>query len=147
MEGHLQSLSSESLIKAEKLFLEQPEKYLSDLIEASFHRFFTSYSMALNKMYNRHGNLFHRPFKRFKVNDDTQFCQLMVYVHANAQKHQLVKSFKNYKWTSYHSFISNSATLLEREYVFGIFGSKEQFFAFHETQAEYYYTINDSMDD
>jgi len=26
MEGHLQSLSSESLIKAEKLFLEQPEK-------------------------------------------------------------------------------------------------------------------------
>lgn len=103
--------------------------------------------MAFNKMYSRKGNLFHRPFKRVQIKDDIQFCQLIVYVHANAQKHQLVKDFRDYKWCSYHSFLSTGATLLNREYVFSVFGGKEPFVDFHITQAGYYYTFNDSIEE
>ncbi len=144
---YLLSVNSGSLIKTERLFLEQPDKHFSDLIEAAFHRFFTSYSMAFNKMYSRNGNLFHRPFKRIQVENDLQFCQLMVYVHANAQKHRLVRIFSDYKWSSYHSFVSNGATLLDREYVFSVFGDKEQFIDFHTTQSDYYYNLNNSIED
>src|SRR5258705_3606773 len=45
----------------------------SSLVEKAFHQFFTSYSMAFNKMHGRTGNLFHRPFKRLEVTSETQF--------------------------------------------------------------------------
>jgi hypothetical protein len=142
---YLQALPVQSLIKAEKDFLEKQELSFTGLIEAEFHRLFTSYSMSFNKMYSRKGNLFHRPFKRVCVKDDIHFCQLMVYLHSNAMKHRLVKKFQEYKWSSYNSFISSANTLLERDYVFGIFGSKGQFVEFHETQSAYYYGVRNSM--
>lgn len=47
----------------EKKFLEH-QCSISELIEHGFKRFFQSYSLAFNKVHQRQGNLFHKPFKR-----------------------------------------------------------------------------------
>jgi putative transposase len=70
------------------------------LLETEWQRFFTCYSMSLNKMYSRSGNLFHRPFKRVLVNRDHQFTQAVIYIHANSVKHRLINDFTAYPWSS-----------------------------------------------
>ena len=43
---------------------------VSQFIEHIFKRFFQSYALAFNKMYNRQGNLFYKTFKRAEVNKE-----------------------------------------------------------------------------
>jgi putative transposase len=53
-----------------------------DLIEFEFRRFFISYSMAFNRVFNRTGNLFSRSFKRVQIEKDNQFTQAIIYLHS-----------------------------------------------------------------
>ena len=84
IKAYLQCLPATALKPVEK-------KYLTDittaelLIEFEWKRFFTSYSMALNKQQKRKGNLFHRPFKRVEVNKENYFTQAIIYIpmHKN----------------------------------------------------------------
>ena len=144
---NLNSLEEGSRLKAEKAFLKSPEQLLNDLIEAQFHRFFTSYAMAFNKMFGRRGNLFQRAFKRVRVKTDEQFLQTMVYVHANAMKHKIVTSLKAHPFTSYNEYLTDASSKLNRNYALEILGGKERFIEFHETQTKYYYDDKDMLDE
>ncbi len=123
---------------SEKLYLDK-KLLLGELIERTFKRFFQSYSMAFNKQYNRNGNLFYRPFKRVEINKDSQFTQTIVYIHANAQKHQLVKDFTSYKWSSWLSVVSESPTRLLRSELLDWFGGKDRFIQTHSDLSQYYF--------
>jgi putative transposase len=48
----------------------------------------------------------------------------------------LENNLKDYKWSSYHSIISDKPTKLERETVLDWFGSKEEFIDFHHCKLE-----------
>jgi putative transposase len=139
---YLQSLPASALKPVEK-------NYLTDtsttelLLEFEWKRFFTSYSMAFNKQQRRKGNLFHRPFKRVEVNKESYFTQAVVYIHANAQHHKLVKDFTQHKWTSWHSIISDRPTQLKRNEVLDWFGGLQQFIKVHKEMTGYYY--NDTI--
>jgi len=117
------------------------------LLLSQFKRFFTGYAMAFNNMFNRTGNLFYRTFKRIEITSDEQFTQTLIYIHANAQKHKLVKDFTMHPWTSYHSIISDKPTKLLRDEVLEWFGGKERFINTHRSQAEYYYPFPGSIED
>jgi putative transposase len=78
--------------------------------------------MAFNKQHYRTGNLFQRPFKRIEVNKESYFTQAIIYIHANALKHKLVKDFATYEWSSYQSIISDKPTLLQKQEVIEWFG-------------------------
>jgi REP element-mobilizing transposase RayT len=132
-------IQKELRLKSETVFLEAPEKYFDELIEAQFHRFFTSYSMSFNRMYGRRGNLFQRAFKRVLIKDDIQMLQAIVYVHANAVKHQITKSLQESRFSSYQSYLSNAPTLLSRNYILDLFGGVTAFQKFHQEQTGYYY--------
>ena len=107
-------LRKQQILKpAEKIYLEGKESS-TRLLEKAFQQFFTSYSMAFNKMYDRDGNLFHRPFKRIEINKESHFTQAIVYIHANPLKHKLVDDFTLYYWSSWKSLISDAPTLLLR---------------------------------
>ena len=108
----ISTLPKEKQTKTEQHFLS--DNNINTIIEIEFKRLFTSYAMAFNKMHNRNGNLFSRTFKRVAIIKDSQFTQAIIYIHANAQKHQLVKDFTAYSWSSYHSFISNKSTKVLR---------------------------------
>jgi hypothetical protein len=95
--------------------------------------------MAFNKMYNRAGNLFHRPFKRVQVNKESHFTQAVIYIHANPLKHKLVTDFTNYYWSSWKALISDSTTQLLRKELIDWFGTREQLIKAHYDLSQYYY--------
>jgi len=119
----------------------------SELIEQTFKRFFQSYALAFNKQHHRHGNLFYKPFKRVKIENDAQFSMALIYIHANAAKHGLVKDFTSYTWSSWHSIISNQPTLLLRDEVIKWFGSLEVCIKSHKELAASYYNCEMAIED
>lgn len=123
---HLQLLPADALKPIEKDYLSNATA-TEMLLELEWKRFFTSYSMAFNKQHNRTGNLFHRSFKRIEIDKASHFTQAIVYIHANAQHHNLCKDFTQHKWTSWHSMLSKKPTSLKREEVLEWFGGLERF--------------------
>ena len=95
----IHSKETKQITLTEKLFL-QKKVSVSNLIGKTFTRFFQCYAQSFNKIHNRKGNLFYKPFKRIEVSTDSQFTQAMIYIHANALKHGLVKDFTKHKWSS-----------------------------------------------
>jgi REP element-mobilizing transposase RayT len=143
---YLQKQPPEKLKRVEKNYL--VDKATAELlIECEWKRFFTSYSMCYNKEYNRKGNLFYRSFKRVEVIKESHFTLVIIYVHANAQKHQLCKDFTTYPWSSWHTFLSDRPTLLCRQEVLDWFGGLQQFIEAHKEMSEYYYDGDGGMDE
>lgn len=122
-------------VKSEERLLEgmknSKQKTFSDFLSKQFSHFFGAYSKAFNKQEERKGSLMQRPFKRCEVKNTDKFRSLLAYIHLNAQKHKIVGDFRNYKWTSYHSYLSEKPTLLLRDEVLEWFGSKQEFIDFH----------------
>ena len=130
----------------EKKFLEN-NITISELTEQSFKRFFQSYALAFNKLHNRSGNLFYKPFKRVAVDRESQFTQALVYIHANSLKHGLTKDFTSWKWSSWQSLISEGETQLLRDEVLDWFGGKQQLIKAHKDLTQYYYDSEISIED
>ncbi len=100
------------------------------LIDSAFQRFFTSYSMSFNSRNKRKGNLFHLPFNRVAIDSEAHFTQTVVYIHANAQKHQLCDDFRDYQWCSWQEIMSGKSGMIDSKYLFDWFGSREQLMQF-----------------
>ena len=98
-------------------------------------------------MYNRQGNLFYKPFKRIEVDKNSQFTQIVVYIHANPLKHQLVKDFSLYKWSSWKSTLSESSTRLLRKELLEWFGGRGLFIKTHTDLSQYYYDNDLAIED
>jgi putative transposase len=146
IQANLESKIFRELTMTEKKFLNN-EICTSELIEQSFKRFFQSYSLSFNNVYDRKGNLFYRPFKRIEINKETQFTQAVVYIHANPVKHQLVTDFKQYQWSSWHDLISESPTELLRQELLDWFGNKDLFIRTHKEMTKYYYDSQISIEE
>jgi putative transposase len=137
---------SRPLSKTENKFL-KAEITLSELVEYYFKSFFQSYSLAFNKANSRTGNLFQRPFKRIEVKKESYFTQAIIYIHANAAKHKLVKDFTRYKWCSYQSFLNDKPSKICKEEVIDWFGGIMQFVLLHNSQTEYYYNSDIAVEE
>ena len=120
---------------------------LSELIEQEFKRFFQSYALAFNKTEKRKGNLFYKPFKRIKIEKDSQFTSTLIYIHANAMKHGVSKDFTKYQWSSWQTILSDKPTLLLRKEVIDWFGSLQNLIKTHEEMASFYYDCPFSIED
>lgn len=157
---YLQSKSKKDLTTIESKFLMQrvanlskvgnpdiPKITFSVLIEQTFKRFFQSYALSFNKQHNRKGNLFTKPFKRVKIEKDSQLTMAIIYIHANAAKHSLVKDFTSYKWSSWHSILSNNPTSLLRDEIINWFGNLEVCIKTHRELAANYYDCEIAIED
>ncbi len=142
----LQNKNQVELSITEHKFLRN-EIRLGELIEHAFKRFFQSYALAFNKMYNRKGNLFYRSFKRILIEKASQFTMAIIYIHANAVKHELVKEIKDYKWSSWHTILSEQPTLLARNEVIEWFGGLEVCIKTHKELTAYYYDCAIAIED
>jgi putative transposase len=86
--------------------------------------------------------MFNKPFRCIEVEDDLHFSQLVVYIHANPLKHQVMKDFTKYRWSSYQAIISNRYTLIKRDGVLKWFGDRHNFIQTHQIQSDFYYNHN-----
>jgi hypothetical protein len=124
-----------------KLLASTPQPFLQDAKllttpptpSQAFHRFFTSYSKAINKQQDRHGSLFENPFKRIEVDSPDYFTNLVFYIHANPQLHGIVNDFRNYTWSSYGKIVSQA----QNHSVIEWFENKENFIFFHEQKIDF----------
>ncbi len=82
-----------------------------------FSNFFNAYTKAINKAYQRSGSLFEHPFGRIPVDSDAYFSQLVIYIHQNPQRHNLIDDFQEWPYSSYRTLFSAQATRLKREVV------------------------------
>lgn len=107
---------------------------VKNYVSRKFSHMFNSYAQSINSAFNRTGGLFETPFKRKKVTAEAYFTAMIGYIHLNPVKHRFVKSPEEYIWSSYHSFLSNRPTKLNREEVLSWFGGVKEFKDFHQAQ-------------
>jgi putative transposase len=105
--------------------------YISELVSNQFRLFFMSYAKAINKQVRRTGSLLQKNFKRLAVNGVQHRVNLVLYIHANAQLHDLCDDFRDWADSSYFSMLANGTTKLRRSEVLDWFGGKEQFVKAH----------------
>jgi len=113
--------------KLSNLELPNQQKTTHDIVSHQFKKFFQSYAMAFNKEQKRIGTLFQTPFKRVRLDDVNYLRELACYINTNAQKHNLVKDFRDWKWSSYHNIISNKETKLLKEELISYFEDADNF--------------------
>lgn len=104
---------------------------VSHLISNQFSRFFNAYAKAINSEYGRTGSLFQHPFGRVLISDDCQFWGVIAYIHQNPQKHKFVNDFREWKWSSFSSMISDKPTRLQRQQVLEWFGDTQHYQDLH----------------
>ncbi|MGN6491819.1 MAG: transposase [Agriterribacter sp.] len=143
--SYLDNIELKALSITEKGFLQKGIS-TSELVEYAFKRFFQSYALAFNKVHNRTGNLFYKPFKRVQINDNSHFAQAVIYIHANPVKHNIIKDFSKYYWSSWNSYMSNTPSKLLREEVLEWFGGKDAFIKAHYSLTQFYYESEVGID-
>lgn len=96
-----------------------------------FSDFFNAYAKAINQAYSRTGSLFQHPFGRIPVTSDRQFWSVVAYIHQNPQKHKFVDDFREWKWSSYATFLTEKPTRLRRTEVLEWFSGRQRYEELH----------------
>jgi putative transposase len=104
-------------------------------LQCQFSHLFNAYTKAINKRYNRTGSLFQERFRRKEVISEVYFTRLIYYIHFNPQHHGLLDDFSDWPYSSYHSLLSKSKTLLQRNDVLDWFGGRDWYQKFHKESA------------
>ena len=99
----------------------KPEK---EPLEQVFKRIGGRYVYWYNVKYQRVGHLFQDRFKSEPVEDDSYFLTVIRYIHQNPVKAGLCKNIKDYKYSSYAEYVSNS-WIIDTDFVFDMISNKE----------------------
>jgi len=97
-----------------------------------FGNLFNAYTKAFNKVYQRTGSLFVKPFKRIEVTSDAYFRRLIACIHQNPQHHGLIDNFQLWPYSSYQTILSHKPTHIHREDVLTWFGDGKVYQAYHQ---------------
>jgi putative transposase len=101
-------------------------------ISLKFGHFFNAYAKAFNKKYDQVSSLFQDRFQRKEIRDESHFLRKFYYIHWNPQKHNYVKDFKTWDFSSFKIYMSNKPTFLPRQEILESFGGKGNFIADHQ---------------
>ncbi|HLR77024.1 MAG TPA: transposase, partial [Balneolaceae bacterium] len=113
------------------------ETPVNKFLEVQFKRLFSSYTLSVNKVYDRSGSLFRKRFKRTLVDSQEYLTTLIHYIHHNPIHHHFTDDFKCWHYSSYSAIIGNGLTKVEREKVMELFGGRDRFIRFHSGLKEY----------
>ena len=111
-------------------------KHLETFLSRQFANLFSSYTQALNKQQNRIGSLFIPNFKRKLIDNDQYFRQIIHYIHYNPVHHNFVKDLRDWRYSSFEAYFSDKPTRLAKDEVIRRFGSKEEFWRFHQMEID-----------
>ncbi|WP_420318511.1 transposase [Ekhidna sp.] len=115
---------------------ENPEGLIQK-ISQQFGNLFNAYTKAYNKMYDRRGSLFIPKFRRKHIDNDAYFTRLIAYIHNNPIHHQFITDLDDWPHSSYHSYLLDKPTRLQRNEGIEWFGGKDEFLKVHkELQAK-----------
>jgi putative transposase len=81
---------------------------INTFYEDQFKRFFTSYSRAFGKTYNRVGSLFRAKFKRVVLPNRERLLDKIFYVHHNPMHHRFCTRYMDYPYSSYLDYLDGN---------------------------------------
>lgn len=96
-----------------------------------FSHLFNRYAKNFNRWTDRKGKLFDNPFKRVLIDNKSYFTNLICYIHRNPIHHGVTKNYGAYPYSSFHLFLNEQTTLLQRQKVLIHFGGKDNFLKAH----------------
>jgi hypothetical protein len=102
------------------------------LFEKGIKSFFISYAKVINKKYNRVGSLFQGRYKVSEITSDSYYTTIITYIHQNPVVAKLVKNMDDYKYSSYAAYLSQRATMLNKQEVLEWFGGLDSFINHHK---------------
>lgn len=131
-------------------FSSDPEilSWRKPVAEKQFGHLFGTFAKKMNLKYKRTGSLFEHTLRRILIDNEGYLLNVVRYIHHNPVKHRIVKQTTDYVWTSYHSFMSQRQTKLQRDKTLFWFKGLDQFTSYHEKQeddeyAKAYFIEND----
>lgn len=97
-----------------------------------------SYTKYYNTKYKRVGPLFQGEFKAVLVESDEQLIHLSRYIHLNPVSSFLVKNLEQYKWSSFHEYITEKEDgICFKEEILNFFKSRKTYEEFILDQVDY----------
>lgn len=96
----------------------------------------------INKLACRKGNLFNRPFKRYKIWTDRDVSAAIWFIHNIPKLSGEVKNFHEWRYSSYHDLLSGKHILISEKAIDHC-GNVNDFISFHQNQPEEYYITAD----
>lgn len=109
---------------------------LPNFCSNQFKNFLISYSKSFNNMYDRRGSLFLDNIQRTPVTNEDYFTTMVRYIHFNPVLHRFVNRPVDWKFSSFHAFLTEKRTLIDKRFVLDWFGGSEQFIKFHQSIQE-----------
>lgn len=106
---------------------------LSGLVSKRFSNLFNAYTKAYNKKYDRIGSLFTRAFNRKQITSNQYFTYLITYIHNNPVHHGFVKNIADWPHSSWHAYMFNKKTKINKDKGLALFGSREAFIKIHQS--------------
>jgi len=99
----------------------------SKIISQKRSNLFNTYAKSINKAYQHSGSLFRDRFKRKRIKNEAYLKNLIVYVHLNPEHHRFTDDFKNYRFSSYQSYLSDLPSKVKRDFILDVFEDKANF--------------------
>ncbi len=93
---------------------------------------FLSFNQSLQKQLGGGSNVFQKVFKKHLLKDGNQLQKSIVYVHSNAEKHQITDDFKKYTYSSYQNIMLKKDRLVDTNKCLGHFDGLENYLKLHE---------------
>lgn len=114
---------------------------IKQLKEGGITEFISKLSNSYTKYYNtkhaRIGPLLQGEFKAVLVETDEQFVHLSRYIHLNPIASLLVKDLKDFRWSSYAEYVTNSNGICSKEEILGFFKTPQDYQQFVLNQVSY----------
>lgn len=115
----------------------QETEWASELVMQQFSNLLNSYAKSYNRIYNRKGALFIDYLRRVPVESGEQLLNTVFYIHNNAVHHRICDRIDQWRWTSYHEYISTRGfDLADKKEVMGHFPDLASFIEFHRKVAD-----------
>jgi putative transposase len=83
-----------------------------------------SYTQYFNKKYGKVGHLFQGRYKSLLCNRDEYLLSLVRYIHLNPVRAKLVKSPREFKWSSHLDYLSGTRDLVDSRSILEMFSAK-----------------------
>jgi len=85
----------------------------------------TSYTVFVNRKYQRSGHLLQGRYKAFIVDKERYLLELGRYIHLNPVRAGLVRRPEDFKWSSYHAYVSGRRdVLVDTDETLGLFSKR-----------------------
>ncbi len=97
----------------------------SDDLPSFFQSLGTRFVRWYNSKYSRSGHLFQDRFYSVAIENDNAFLSVLVYIHNNPVKANIIRYPSEYRWSSFNAYYGAKDPLVNVSFAYNISGSKE----------------------